>query len=902
MASARLQWQLYRRLVGSCPDSLGRARPWVRPFCADAPPADEQGSSSSSRGARRTQGSSREGGRASTTRAATSQGDADGEMSARPSAGRKSAAFIISTGKAAGDRKTLPADKVLSKLFNLQDLDTLSDDDEDDTARAYSSVKRFRVLQQGDPSYVSMDDFRGNPEVKKQLEEIVSSVVDRDRYKKVGAVPPKGVLLCGDTGTGKTYAARAIASAAKVPLVTLSGSDFRQSPYSGVGASMILKMFAEARKKAPCIVFIDEVDSLGEARRQGAAAAMEGGDQLGVSGKHDQDTTLNAMLAQMDGFESTDGILFIAATNRPEMLDEALVRAGRFERRIDFFLPDQQGREDILRSCAAPLALAWFDDEVKALARQTSAFSPADLRSLLNSAALRAAHAGRDAVSEEDIQASLLEARQRKAKVRPEGQFQVTECVPERLERVKGHDEAVEELKDLVHMLEQRERYTKLGGAPPRGVLMEGPPGVGKTFCARALAGEVGLPFLSVSGSEFQASKYAGQGTQLVKRLFAMARKLQPCVVFVDEIDGVGRRREAFARGAEQDRENTLLQLLIEMDGFTDRGEVLVVAATNQPGSLDPALLRPGRFDRRVVLELPDTKGRQAILELYADGKPLSSDVELSEVARQTSGLSGAELRNLMNEAALMAAKEDLAEVPSRCVSSASDRISLGAAKKHPMRSPDGQQLTAIHEAGHVVLGFAFGDMAQSRVVRASIRPRLGGTGGVTLFEPFEENVAGALPQGLVTQRSCCASLCVDLGGRVAEAVSSGSPLQVSSGASSDFRSATQRAVAMVTDWGFAGSTLSVAALGHRCSDATLRQVEIAAGEILAQAHASAERVLQSEAGRRCLQAVADQLLEREDVDAKEMLGPEDIASLKALAQLEADRWATKPSQLSPAF
>lgn len=489
------------------------------------------------------------------------------------------------------------------------------------------------------------------------------------------------------------------------------------------------------------------------------------------------------------------------------------------------------------------------------------------------------------------MEASLEEAKKRKAKALPEGSFQVTDCVDVSFNDVRGHDEAVEELRDLVEALVDRGRYRKVGAVPPRGVLLEGPPGVGKTHCAKALAGEVGLPFLSASGSDFQASRYAGQGTQLVKRLFALARKLQPCVLFIDEVDALGRRRSANAMGAEQDRENTMMQLLVELDGFEERSETLVIAATNRAEVLDPALLRAGRLDRRVTLELPDQKGRHALLELYSEDKPLDDDVDFGELARRISGFSGADIKNLMNEAALLAAKRQLEKVPRDCAVRAADRISLGIEKADPLRSREARRLTAVHEAGHAVLGMAFAPMTQRRVARASIRPRTGGVGGVTVFEPMEEGAEGVLPAGLFTKQAALASLCVELAGRAAEEALL-QPLEVSSGARGDFQSATQRAMAMVTEWGLVDSVLSISALGPRCSDATMHQAEQGAGRLLGRALASARAVLASGEGRRCLELVAERLLEVEEADAAELSAPPmDVAALQEVARRESTSW-----------
>ncbi|CAK0900907.1 unnamed protein product, partial [Prorocentrum cordatum] len=693
--------------------------------------------------------------------------------------------------------------------------------------------------------------------------ELVHRLRDPARYARVGAVPPRGVLLCGEPGTrrapspgtGKTFAARAVAS--------------------------------EAAKRAPCVVLIDEVDSLGEARR-----GHDAGDAGGGSARQDHDATLNALLAQMDGVDDSLGVLFIAATNRPEVLDEALLRTGRFEQRLQLALPDAAGREDILAEHARQLRMAGGGLDFGQLARDAAAFSPADLRGVINGAAMLTVRAGREEVTHDDVLASFQEVRRRKAKARAEGAFHVVERVEATFEDVRGHDEVVQELRDIKDSLVARHRYARLGATPPRGVLLQGPPGVGKTLCARALAGEVGLPFLSASGTDFQASRFAGHGTTLVKQLFALARKLQPCVLFIDEIDAVGRSRESGARGAEQDRENTMMQLMVELDGFTERGDTLVVGATNRPHLLDPALVRPGRFDRRVVLERPDL-----ILELHSRGKPLAPDVDLGDLAQCTVGFSGAEIRNLLNEAALLAARRGAEAVERSDVDRAADRLLLGLEKARPVQSRAAFRLAAVHEAGHVVLGLAFAAMTWRRVVRASVRPRLGGVGGVTVFEPLPEDAEGVLPAGLSTMQGACASLCVDLGGRAAEELLQ-RPTEVSSGAASDLREATAQAMTMAAEWGLGpgGLVLSLPALEGRagCSDATRREVEKAACALLSQALASARAVLGSAEGRRCMELCAQRLLAAGEVDADSLSAGMDLHSLRALACAEAESWGAE--------
>lgn len=778
-----------------------------------------------------------------------------------------------------------------NRMINLDGFaDHSADEDSDELAGAYKQVQSFKKLEPGTPGYTPLASFHGNPAVVDELKELIELLRDSSRYTSLGARPPKGVLLCGESGTGKTMAARILASESQVPFVAISGSDFRQSPWSGVGTSMVLKLFRQAKKKAPCLIFIDEFDTVGETRRQvSSGGVLDGMDSN--SAKADQDASLNALLAQLDGFEPNSGVLVIAATNRPEVLDEALLRPGRFDRRIEFRLPDVTRREEILSGLVSSLKLEGNGPDITNLAKRTAAFSPADLQGFVDAAGITAAKAGRGVVSIADFEQGLLETLRRKAKARPEGSFQVVERVDTTLEDVRGHDEAVQELRGLIDVLVNRTKYQQLGATAPRGLLLEGPPGVGKTHCARALAGEAGLPFLAASASEFQASRYAGHGTQLVKRLFALAKRLQPCIIFLDEVDAIGRRRESSSRGAEQDRENTLMQLLIELDGFgQDSSEVLLVAATNRADVLDPALVRPGRLDRRLSFELPDTSGRHALLEFHAKSKQLQEDIDLVAIARRTSGLSGADLKGLLNEAALKAGARGASAVQRADIDYASDRIQIGIEKVRPNLSSRARRLTAIHEAGHVVLGLAFSTMTGERLIRASIRPRLGGIGGVTLFEPIQEDAEGSLPPGIYTRRGLCASLCVELGGRVAEEVLLKHP-EVSSGASSDLRTATRRAMSMAAEWGLGDSLLSLEALGGRCSDATQRQAELAAAQLLSESLKTAREVLRSVEGLCCLQVIAEHLLDVEEAEGSALSDLVNLEELQSKAAFAAREW-----------
>ena len=353
---------------------------------------------------------------------------------------------------------------------------------------------------------------------------------------------------------------------------------------------------------------------------------------------------------------------------------------------------------------------------------------------------------------------------------------------------VAGCDEAKEEVAELVEYLREPSRFQKLGGKIPKGVLMVGPPGTGKTLLARAVAGEAGVPFFSISGSDF-VEMYVGVGASRVRDLFDQAKKNAPCIIFIDEIDAVGRQRGAGLGGGHDEREQTLNQLLVEMDGFGANEGVIMIAATNRPDILDPALMRPGRFDRQVVVNAPDVKGREAILKVHARGKPLAPDVDLSVVAKSTAGFTGADLENLLNEAALLAARRGTMSITEAEIEEATIKVVVGAEKRSRVMTEKDKKLTSYHEAGHAVVTYYC--PTQDPVHQISIIPR-GMAGGYTMSLPQTE-------RSYRTQSEMLEDIQVLLGGRVAEALILG---DVSTGASNDIERATETARAMVTKYG----------------------------------------------------------------------------------------------------
>ncbi|MFT4934170.1 MAG: cell division protease FtsH [Pseudoalteromonas distincta] len=453
-----------------------------------------------------------------------------------------------------------------------------------------------------------------------------------------------------------------------------------------------------------------------------------------------------------------------------------------------------------------------------------------------------------------------------KAKMLTENKNRVT------FDDVAGVDEAKEELTEIVDFLKDPQKFQRLGGKIPKGALMVGPPGTGKTLLGRAVAGEAGVPFFYISGSDF-VEMFVGVGASRVRDMFEQAKKNAPCIIFIDEIDAVGRHRGAGLGGGNDEREQTLNQLLVEMDGFDPSEAIIVIASTNRPDVLDPALLRPGRFDRQVVVPNPDINGRERILRVHMKNVPLAADVEVKTIARGTPGFSGADLANLVNEAALMAARKNRRMVTQRDFEDAKDRVMMGAERKSMAMTDDEKRLTAYHEGGHALL--ALNVPATDPVHKATIIPR-GRALGMVMQLPERDQLSMSYEQ--MTSR-----LVILMGGRMAEELIFGKE-KITSGASSDIDQATRLARAMVTKWGFSdklgvvsyGENQDEVFLGHsvsrtqNVSEETARIIDQEVKALVQHAFDEARRILTEKIEE--LHKIAQALLEYETLSGDEII------------------------------
>ena len=466
---------------------------------------------------------------------------------------------------------------------------------------------------------------------------------------------------------------------------------------------------------------------------------------------------------------------------------------------------------------------------------------------------------------------------------------------------VAGADEAKQELEEVVEFLKHPKKFNDLGARIPKGVLLFGPPGTGKTLLARAVAGEAGVPFFSISGSDF-VEMFVGVGASRVRDLFEQAKKNAPCIVFIDEIDAVGRQRGAGLGGGHDEREQTLNQLLVEMDGFGVNEGIIIIAATNRPDILDPALLRPGRFDRQIVVDRPDVRGREEILKVHVKGKPLAKEVDLDVLARRTPGFTGADLSNLVNEAALLAARRNKKRVEMGEMEEAVERVVAGPERKSRVISDKEKRLTAYHEAGHALVGMLLDHT--DPVHKVSIIPR-GRAGGYTLMLPKEDRY-------YATRSELLAQLKVFLGGRVAEAVVLN---EISTGAQNDIERATELVRKMICEYGMS-ETMGPIAFGKKqeqvflgrdisrdrnYSEEVAHSIDKEVRKMVEEAYNGVESILRENIEQ--LHVIAAALIEKETLEAEELLRlvqMEDTAAPAEASEAPAEEAAAETAEETP--
>ena len=464
---------------------------------------------------------------------------------------------------------------------------------------------------------------------------------------------------------------------------------------------------------------------------------------------------------------------------------------------------------------------------------------------------------------------------------------------------VAGADEAKQELEEVVEFLKHPKKYNDLGAKIPKGVLLYGPPGTGKTLLAKAVAGEAGVPFFSISGSDF-VEMFVGVGASRVRDLFEQAKKSAPCIVFIDEIDAVGRQRGAGLGGGHDEREQTLNQLLVEMDGFGANEGIIMIAATNRPDILDPALLRPGRFDRQIVVDRPDIKGRQEILKVHVKGKPISPEVELGVIARRTPGFTGADLSNLVNEAALMAARKNKNKIDMPEMEEAAERVIMGPERRSRVISDKEKRLTAYHEGGHTLVGMLLDNT--DPVHKVTIIPR-GRAGGYTLSLPKEDRY-------YATRSEMLDELKVLLGGRVAEALVL---KEISSGASNDLQRATSLARQMICEYGMSPE-LGPMTFGHRqdqvflgrdigrdkdYSEEVAAKIDKEIRKFIDEAYQKTESLLNENMDK--LHLIADALIERETVEGEEIDQLMKYGKILSKEENTSEIGTPEPAEVQPA-
>ncbi|HEY9755770.1 MAG TPA: AAA family ATPase [Oculatellaceae cyanobacterium] len=711
-----------------------------------------------------------------------------------------------------------------------------------------------------DPN-VRLSDVKGIDDVKQDVAEIVDFLKKGDDLRRIGATIPKGILMVGPPGVGKTMLAKAIANEAGVPFYGMSASSLRGA-FSGEGVGLIRALYSQARKSPAAIVFIDEIDAIG--------VGTGGGDMtLGAS----RNPALNQILIELDGVGRSN-VITIGATNVEQNLDGAFSRSGRFDRKVYVGLPDSEARKKIFEGYLKKIKIGSEPDLAK-LAKISTNFSGADIAAAVNEAAILAIRAGKQHVDQGELEQACEKISVTAGAKLSIGGMNLAK-VPDldvSLNDIRGMDEAKGEAAEVVALLKHADKVFEAGLKAPKGVLFVGAPGTGKTMLAKAIANEAGVPFYSLSGGDFQ-SMWAGVGANRVRMVYEQARRSgKPAIVFIDEIDAIGHKRGIDrGGGAVDDSNKTLNQLLTEMDGF-GKHRVLTIGATNNSGALDTALLRPGRFDRLINVPLPNLEGREAILLGYLKKTRVSEEARPLDIARMTTGHAGADLQNIVNEAGLIAVREGRMEISQRDLVLAVQRVNMGMAYSRKILKTE-LLATAYHEAGHAIV--CYYRNRRERIQVLTIVPRGGALGYLWAVEK-EDYVQMNMHEYLV-------DIEVSLGGYAAENLF----MEVTtSGVSADLENVGKIARAMIRSWGMGSFKFNTQiAFGHgpysaNGSPETEREMELEIKHLVDGCMKNVKELLRSR--RSELDQIAHALME------KETLLYEDLASILEPQRSRAD-------------